>query len=131
MNERHQRIAGYVASCSGVLGGSFAGALVGGVATSGGVFGGITPALLVFGACVLVGAMLSCWLTLKSIQHPAANRTTMLLLVFLPMTGLALSTANLQRLGSVQVVYAVVAIALALAALVAHYIALRFQRYAR
>jgi hypothetical protein len=137
MSGQHQRIAGYVATCSGVLAGTLAGAMIGRV--FGEPFartlypnGGpetIFPTLAFIGLCMLAGAMLCCWLTLQSIRHPLAGRTTALLLVFLPLTALALLTARLQDAGSAQTIYLTLAITLGAAAAVSHYIALRFQRH--
>lgn len=138
MNQRQERIAGYIATCMGVLAGSLAGAMIGSLfgqamqhsqpnATG---ISAVLPILFAY-ACVLLGAMLCCWMTLKSIRHPLAGRTTALLLVFVPLTGLGLYGANIGSLGSTLAVYLFVAVALAVAAVLSHYIAHRFSRYAQ
>lgn len=138
MNQRQERIAGYIATCSGVLAGSLAGAMIGSLAgqalalsqpdATG--FMAMLPILLAY-LCVLLGAMLCCWMTLKSIRHPLAGRTTALLMVFVPLTGLGLLSANLGSAGSTLAIYLVAAVALAIAAALSHFIAHRFSRYAR
>ena len=138
MNQRQERIAGYVATCSSVLAGSLAGAMIGSLAgqslalsqpNATGI-AAVLPFMLAY-LCVLIGAMLCCWMTLKAIRHPLAARTTALLLVFVPLTGLGLFSANVASLGSTLTTYLFVAVALGLAAALSHFIAYRFSRYAR
>ncbi len=138
MNQRQERIAGYIATCSGVLAGSFAGAMIGSIVgqlmlqsqpNATGIMA-MLPLTLAY-LCILLGAMFCCWMTLKSIRHPLAGRITALLLVFVPITGLGLVTANIGSLGSTLAIYLVSAVALVIASTIAYIIAYRFSRYAR
>ncbi len=67
MNRRQERIAGYIATCSGVLAGSLAGGMVGSLLAltlfPDSPASGFSPGLIVAYVCVLIGAMLCCWMT--------------------------------------------------------------------
>ena len=133
MNRRQERIAGFIATCSGVLAGSLAGGMVGSLLAvtlfPDSPASGFSPGLIVAYVCVLIGAMLCCWMTLKAIRHPLATRTTALLLVFLPLTALGMASLDFADLGSTLAVYLFVAVALCIASSVAHLTAIRFSRH--